>query len=63
MKRVTWNDAGVDDDLGANRLVKYNVAPPPSGDVGAYKVRTVITEVMMPNIASRMASFKDIPTW
>jgi hypothetical protein len=47
-----------DNDL--NRLVRYNVARPPAGDVGAYKVRTVVTEVSMPNIAARMASFKDI---
>jgi Tfp pilus assembly protein PilW len=43
-----------------NRIVRYNVARPPPGDVGAYKVRTVVTEISMPNIASRMASFKRI---
>lgn len=65
MKLVTWDaDAGVDkyDEAdGRNRLVLYNAAPPPSGDVGAYKVRTVVTEIMLPNIAARMASFKEIP--
>jgi hypothetical protein len=62
MKGVVWDgDAGVDDDNGLHRLVRYNVAPPPSGDVGAYKVRTVVTEVMLPNIAARMASFKGVP--
>jgi len=44
----------------ANRILRYSVARPPAGDVGAYKVRTVVTEVSMPNIAARMASFKRI---
>ncbi|MCK9460388.1 MAG: type II secretion system GspH family protein [Proteobacteria bacterium] len=49
-----------------NFALFYNVAAPPltgdgdCADVGAYKVRTVVTEVAMPNIAARMASFKDI---
>jgi hypothetical protein len=48
----------------ANLLLRFSVARPPSDgdnrDVGAYKVRTVVTEVAMPNIAARMASFRDI---
>jgi prepilin-type N-terminal cleavage/methylation domain-containing protein len=49
-----------DQSNDGNRIVRYNVARPPAGDVGAYKVRTVVTEVSMPNIAARMASFKRI---
>jgi hypothetical protein len=57
-----WNSIEVEDGEGDDpeRLVRYNVARPPAGDVGAYKVRTVVTEVSMPNIAARMASFKRI---
>ena len=49
-----------DEANDGNRIVRYNVTRPPTGDVGAYKVRTVVTEVSMPNIAARMASFKRI---
>jgi prepilin-type N-terminal cleavage/methylation domain-containing protein len=52
----------------SDRILRYNVASPPvvSGvkqDVGAYKVRTVVTEVMLPNLAARMASFKRVIAW
>jgi prepilin-type N-terminal cleavage/methylation domain-containing protein len=53
----------VDVDAG---IVRYNVAPPqdPSTycpDVGVFKVRTLVTEVALPNIAARMASFPELP--
>lgn len=42
-------------------IAKYNAWPPPAGDVGAYKLRTLITEVAMPNLASKMASVSQVP--
>ncbi|MBW2277057.1 MAG: hypothetical protein JRF63_06160, partial [Deltaproteobacteria bacterium] len=56
------------DDVSVDAgIVRYNVAPPPDPtaycpDVGVYKVRTLVTEVAIPNITARMASFPDIPT-
>ena len=54
----------VDVDAG---IIRYNVAPPPDPtaycpDVGVYKVRTLVTEVSIPNITARMASFAELPT-
>ncbi len=42
-------------------IAKYNVWPPPAGDVGAYKLRTLVTEVNMPNLASKMALVSQVP--
>ncbi len=42
-------------------IARYNAWPPPAGDVGAYKLRTLITEVTMPNLASKMASVTQVP--
>ena len=47
-------------------IVHYNIAPPPDPvaycpDVGVFKVRTLATEVALPNIAARMASFSELP--
>ncbi len=42
-------------------IAKYNAWPPPAGDVGAYKLRTLITEVAMPNLASKMAAVTQVP--
>lgn len=44
-------------------VTRYNVARGPAGDVGAYKLRTVITEVAMPNLASKAASFPALSSW
>lgn len=55
------------DDVAVDAgIVRYNVAPPPDPaaycpDVGVYKVRTLVTEVAMPNVTARMASFAEIP--
>jgi hypothetical protein len=47
-------------------IVRYNIAPPPDPvaycpDVGVFKVRTLATEVALPNVAARMASFTELP--
>jgi prepilin-type N-terminal cleavage/methylation domain-containing protein len=47
---------------GVTGVTAYNIAPGPSTDVGAYKLRTVITEVPMPNLASKVATFATVPT-
>ncbi|HUT76913.1 MAG TPA: prepilin-type N-terminal cleavage/methylation domain-containing protein [Polyangia bacterium] len=51
------------DDAG---VARFNVASPPADDalcpeVGMYKVRTLTTEVAMPNLAARIASFSEHP--
>ncbi len=57
IRMAGFSDAGV---------VAFNVAKPPDDDslcpeVGMYKVRTVTTEVAMPNLAARVASFSEVP--
>jgi hypothetical protein len=51
------------DDAG---VARFNLASPPDDDtlcpeIGMYKVRTVTTEVAMPNLAARVASFSEHP--
>jgi hypothetical protein len=53
------NPAG--DWAALSSISQYNTWPPPAGDVGAYKLRTLITEVAMPNLASKMASVSQVP--
>ena len=43
-------------------IAQYNAWPPPAGDVGAYKLRTLITEVSMPNLASKMSTVTQVPS-
>jgi len=56
------------DDVAVDAgIVRFNVAQPPDPtaycpDVGVYKVRTLVTEVAMPNITARMAAFPELPT-
>jgi hypothetical protein len=40
-------------------VLKYNLAPAPSNDVGFYKLRNYMVEVPLINIASKMARFQD----
>lgn len=56
-------NAVFDGDAG---VARYNVASPPDDEdlcpqVGLYKVRTLTTEVAMPNLAARVASFSEHP--
>ncbi|MFO8074196.1 MAG: prepilin-type N-terminal cleavage/methylation domain-containing protein [Polyangia bacterium] len=47
-------------------VVRFNVAEPPDPssycfEPGVFKVRTLNTEVAMPNLAAKVASFQDVP--
>ena len=62
MKIIEPGSADPTGDWAAlSSIAQYNVWPAPAGDVGTYKLRTLITEVAMPNLASKMATVTQVP--
>ena len=66
--QMSFTTDPTDPDAGVplTGVVRYNVAVPPGPDddtrcfePGMWKVRTLVTEVPMPNLAARVASFTD----